>query len=166
MGSLFLIDFFTRNIYNFCRNFRKAVRCIEVKMLTFSPARFTARRGEAEIGKRAVASVILNRYKSGKWFAGNTIAETCQFCVKGSKYHQFSCWNEDDPNFDLINRISESDKAFCECIDVAEKYVAGVYKDIVCGACHYCVDGVHPAWAKGRNPDLQIGRHLFYCGVE
>lgn len=122
-------------------------------------------RGEAEIGKRAVASVILNRYKSGKWFAGNTIAETCQFCVKGSKYHQFSCWNEDDPNFDLINRISESDKVFCECIDVAEKYVAGVYKDIVCGACHYCVAGTHPAWAKGRTPDLQIGKHLFFCGV-
>ena len=31
-------------------------------------------RGESEIGKRAVASVILNRYKSGKWFAGDTIA--------------------------------------------------------------------------------------------
>ena len=123
-------------------------------------------RGEPEIGKCAVASVVLNRYKAHKWFSGKTIAETCQFCVKGSKYHQFSCWNEDDPNFRLITQISESDKIFCKCIDVAEKYISGTYKDIVNGACHYCVIGTNPAWAKGKRPDLRIGRHLFYCEVE
>ena len=114
-------------------------------------------RGEPEIGKCAVASVVLNRYKAHKWFSGKTIADTCQFCVKGSKYHQFSCWNEE---------ISESDKIFCKCIDVAEKYISGTYKDIVNGACHYCVIGTNPAWAKGKRPDLRIGRHLFYCEVE
>lgn len=117
-------------------------------------------RGESEIGKRAVASVILNRYKSGKWFAGDTIAETCQFCVKGSKFHQFSCWNETDPNFDLINRISESDKVFCECVDVAEKYIYGIYKDIVCGACHYCASGTCPAWQRA---ELQICKLASTC---
>lgn len=141
--------------------------CIGQKMLTFLPARFTARReAKRKSAKRAVASVILNRYKSGKWFAGNTIAETCQFCVKGSKYHQFSCWNEDDPNFDLINRISESDKVFCECIDVAEKYVAGVYKDIVAAPVIIVSPALIQLGQKGETLICKCGRHLFYCGVE
>ena len=41
-------------------------------------------RGEKTVGKKAIACVVLNRYKSGKWFAGKTIAETCQ------KIYQFS----------------------------------------------------------------------------
>ena len=31
-------------------------------------------RGEKTAGKKAVACVIMNRYKSKKWFAGKTIA--------------------------------------------------------------------------------------------
>lgn len=45
-------------------------------------------RGEKTAGKKAVACVIMNRYKAKKWFSGKTIAETCQ------KPWQFSCWNK------------------------------------------------------------------------
>lgn len=31
-------------------------------------------RGESLLGKEAVACVILNRHKSGKWFAAETVA--------------------------------------------------------------------------------------------
>ena len=59
-------------------------------------------RGETDEGKRAVGLCILNRYRSNKWFAGNTIAETCQ------KPWQFSCWNKKDPNCEKITMATEA----------------------------------------------------------
>lgn len=121
-------------------------------------------RGEDRMGKKAVACVILNRYRSKKWFSGKTIAETCQFCVKGSKWHQFSCWNEGDPNRKLIESATLAQLG--ECYEIAEKFVSGEYKDFLCGACHYHTLNTAPAWAKGKKPDFKIGQHLFYCGID
>ena len=125
---------------------------------------FGEARGESAVGKKAIACIVLNRYKARKWFSGSTIAETCQFCVKGSKYHQFSCWNEDDPNCKRIKNASDVELA--ECREIAEKFVDGVEKDFLCGACHYHALGVNPAWAKGKKADFLIGHHLFYIGID
>lgn len=77
-------------------------------------------RGEKTIGKKAIACVVLNRYKSGKWFAGKTIAETCQ------KKYQFSCWNPTDPNRQKILEASDSELA--EYKKIAEDFITGKKK--------------------------------------
>lgn len=121
-------------------------------------------RGENRMGKKAIACVVMNRYKSGRWFAGKTIAETCKFRIAGSKFHQFSCWNEHDPNRKLIENASELQLG--ECLEIAGKFVDGVYKDFLCNACHYHTANMKPAWAKGKKADFLIGNHLFYVGID
>lgn len=115
-------------------------------------------RGEKTAGKKAVACVIMNRYKSKKWFAGKTIAETCQ------KPYQFSCWNKNDPNRQKIEKASMFELR--ECLTIAEKFVNGEEKDFLCGACHYHTTNIKPSWAEGKKADFMIGNHLFYIGIE
>lgn len=115
-------------------------------------------RGEKTAGKKAVACVIMNRYKSKKWFAGKTIAETCQ------KPWQFSCWNKNDPNRQKI--LNASAVELGECLTIAEDFVNGKEKDFLCGACHYHTLNVKPNWAEGKKADFMIGHHLFYIGIE
>lgn len=121
-------------------------------------------RGEPLLGQKAVACVIMNRYKARKWFSRPTIAETCQFCVKGSKWHQFSCWNEGDPSFKVIQKASEVQ--LLPFKNIAERFVDGQEKDFLCGACHYHALNCLPAWAKGKKADFMIGHHLFYIGID
>lgn len=115
-------------------------------------------RGESSFGKKAIACVVINRYKAKKWFSGATIAETCK------KKWQFSCWNENDPNKKKIERASAVELA--ECLSIAEAFVDGKEKDFLCGACHYHTTNVRPKWAEGKKADFLIGHHLFYCGVD
>lgn len=115
-------------------------------------------RGEKTIGKKAIACVVVNRYRSGKWFAGKTIAETCQ------KKAQFSCWNVTDPNRQKI--LEASNLELGECLKIAEDFVTGKEKDFLCGATHYHAIGWAPSWAVGHRADFQIGNHLFYVGIE
>lgn len=115
-------------------------------------------RGEPELGKKAIACVVMNRYKAHRYFSGATIAETCQ------KRKQFSCWNAGDPNRKVIENATATELA--EYRNIAEKFISGEEKDFLCGACHYHAVG-HPAyWAEGKTPDFQIGNHLFYVGIQ
>ena len=122
-------------------------------------------RGESLAGKKAVACVVMNRYKAKKWFTGQTIAETCTFCVKGSKYHQFSCWNENDPSYIKMKK-GLSTEELGECLDVAAAAVSGELKDFLNGACHYHALNVKPKWAEGKMPAFRVGNHYFYCGID
>ncbi len=120
-------------------------------------------RGENYLGKKAVASVIINRYKRKTWFSGETIAATCQFAVEGSKFHQFSCWNTWDKNYKIIKSVAPADMK--EEVEIATGYVDGTLRDVVAGCCHYHVKGANPKWARGCVPDFEIGNHLFYSKV-
>lgn len=130
-------------------------------------------RGEAFLGKCAVAWVILNRMaKSGKTVADTVLAPW-----------QFSCWNHADPNrLFLEETIAKAAKnvplglwascwtAFVECRDKA-------IPDPTNGATHYCVSilwGVDdagrrkPRWhsqqalADGTTVETaRIGSHVF-----
>ena len=131
---------------------------MEDDVLTLARTIYGEARGEKTLGKKAIACVILNRYKSKKWFAGKTIAETCL------KKYQFSCWNASDPNRKKIEKASEIELG--ECYTIAEAFVYGKEKDFLCGACHYHTLNCKPKWAEGRTADFIIGNHLFYCGVE
>lgn len=114
---------------------------------------------EPPLGRLAVAWVVLNRWRSGKWFAGKTVAATCR------KRWQFSCWNDSDPNRRRIEKASLAQLR--DSLDAALAALSGIAGDPTGGATHYYADYIKPpAWAKGRQPTVKIGRHLFFAGVD
>ena len=120
-------------------------------------------RGEGLTGIEAVANVIMNRVqiareKGGYWW-GNSVKDVCL------KPFQFSCWNPDDINFDVIQSITPCDPIFYVCQHVAMRAVRGTLKDSTGGATHYHALSVNPAWARHLIPCAQIGNHLFYREV-
>ncbi|CCQ72302.1 cell wall hydrolase [Magnetospira sp. QH-2] len=122
-------------------------------------------RGEPPEGAEAVASVIMNRVlrgrrrRNGYWW-GETVEEVCQ------KPWQFSCWNEDDPNRDKIEKVGPGNPIFDRCLWVARRAVDRKLKDRTFGATHYHAMGIDPHWAFGREACALIGHHLFYNDVE
>lgn len=109
-------------------------------------------RGEPFEGQRAVAHVILNRAKEE-----GGIARACL------RAWQFSCWNPDDANFQLIQKVALDDKRFCLALRAVLE--AFVEPDFTQGARHYHTRQVQPSWSRGRTPDLMIGNHLFFRGI-
>jgi N-acetylmuramoyl-L-alanine amidase len=122
-------------------------------------------RGEGVAGMEAVAAVIMNRVnldlgKDGKpdWW-GEGVESVCR------KPWQFSCWNEDDPNLGKLIMVKASEDGwFAHAVEIAKRAIAGELVDRTGGATHYCTKAVadRTAWAKGRAPVADIGRHLFF----
>jgi len=104
----------------------------------------------------AIAHVILNRVEHKNW--GETAEEVI------TQPLQFSCWNSNDPNRDLIQNITLEDqgfrKAYRAAIAVMQRTI-----DPTKGATHY--HSVHiktPHWAKAKSarPTGKVGNHMFY----
>lgn len=118
-------------------------------------------RGEPQQGKLAVAHVIRNRWKAGKWFSKATIADTCQ------QPFQFSCWNEGDPMRLKIEAVGYDKGSFRACVDAALAVLLGDGEDPTGGSTHYYADYIAvPKWAIGHQPVATIGRHRFYKGID
>lgn len=117
-------------------------------------------RGEGSAGMQGVANVILNRVKiaedKGKFWWGNNIIQVCQ------KPYQFSCWNRSDPNFRILQAVTESDLYFATAVRIARRAVAEVLPDLTSGATHYHEQSIAPYWARAEKPCAVIGRHKFY----
>lgn len=118
-------------------------------------------RGEGNIGLEAVANVVLNRVKvadsnGGKYWWGHNIIGVCQ------KPYQFSCWNRSDPSFQKLQKVDQANLYFATCLRIAHRAVIGQLQDRTKGATHYHADYVSPYWAKGEEPLITIGRHIFY----
>lgn len=124
-------------------------------------------RGEGFDGRVAVAWVIVNRVKAGRF--GDTISEVCL------RPKQFSCWNEGDPNREKMLKLTPDDAVFAECIGIAGLVYAAfkgrggalpsVLKDATLNSTHYCVSSLEPYWARGHVPVCNIGNHKFYNSV-
>ncbi len=114
-------------------------------------------RGEPADGKQAVAHVILNRLKDGRW--GHTLASVCLWP------HQFSGWSSArDPNFQAACELADEDNALMGLANVFDK--AKVVADITEGATHYFATYIDaPAWVQGAIYCGQFGRQKFYKGV-
>jgi spore germination cell wall hydrolase CwlJ-like protein len=110
-------------------------------------------RGEGATGMRAVAHVIRNRVKDGRW--GSTPAAVCLAPM------QFSCWNPHDPNRRQILELDETSFSF----DMAQNAWWRVDDDITHGATHYRVIGTPASWADGLTPCAVIGHHEFFKDV-
>lgn len=122
-------------------------------------------RGDSYIGKKAVARVMYNRWKSntGQWRKDTTLTKTVK------RKWQFSCWNKKDPNRPKILAITLKSKVFRSCMMAALE--AFDEKDPTKGSRHYMTVGRRrkgwpTSWGKERQPAVgQIGKHLFYKGI-
>ena len=115
-------------------------------------------RGEAsDKAREAVAHVILNRMRdeSGRW--PKTIAEVVR------QKNQFSCWNNNDPNYPLIKNVTFKDPDFRKAYQIALKAISS--GDSVRGANHFHTTYVRPTWAQTSQAIqriTQINQHVFY----
>ena len=122
---------------------------------------FGEARGEERLGKIAVAWVIVNRWKSGRWFAGDTLSATCLMPW------QFSCWNPNDPMRPKIEAVTLDKPSFRACTNVSLMVIADEYPDPTSGATHYYASHIGtPVWAVGKTVDKTIGRHLFFRNID
>jgi N-acetylmuramoyl-L-alanine amidase len=103
----------------------------------------------------AVANVILNRLKAGKY--GTTLTQVCL------KPRQFSCWNKDDLNLPLIQGDDlETDPLFAITKNVAKKVASGLWPDVTRASDHYHTTSCKPYWAKASKVRVRLGKHVFY----
>jgi len=113
--------------------------------------------GETEIGKLAVAYVIVNRKKSGRW--GNTIKSVV------TSPGQFEPWITQRT---AIEKLSVDDPRYRSAAIIADAVLRGQTSDPTAGATHFLNPvivrarrgGSLPAWASGEG--RPIGRHVFY----
>lgn len=120
-------------------------------------------RGESDLGKQAVARCIVNRWKMrNRWFSAPLIAEVCQ------KPSQFSCWNRNDPNREVILNATYDKPALCNAIRAAAAaLLQSPHLWLTDDVTHYYSDIIAtPVWAKGHTPAGRIGNHLFYAGID
>lgn len=126
-------------------------------------------RGESLEGKAAVANVIKNRKRSGRW--GATYESVCL------APYQFSCWTPKGglSNYTLIKTLNEAankgdtlpdDPILRECFGIADAADSWL-RDNVKTAQHYLVTQLNPwpSWALGHLPVVIIGNHSFFAGI-
>lgn len=103
----------------------------------------------------AVGWVVKNRLK--KKIYGNSIKDVCQ------KPWQFSCWNINDPNRNLIQKLEISDLQLQICTIAALQVLAEKVEDCTYGADHYHSKLIkQPFWADNSKITTVIADHIFY----
>ena len=113
--------------------------------------------GEPEEGKAAVAHVILNRKKLGKW--GDNIKEVV------TRAWQFEPWMTRRSE---MENLSKDDPRYRKAARIADNVLSGQEPDPTAGATHFLNPtivrklrgGSLPRWARGEGQP--IGRHTFY----
>jgi len=115
-------------------------------------------RGEPREGQRAVAHVLWNRVRDGRW--GKTLATVCLARM------QFSCWNASDPNRDQIAALRDDDPILQKLYSILDE--ARIESDPTGGATHYYSTSMiqPPKWSIGATFCGQIGHHRFYRDVK
>lgn len=105
-------------------------------------------RGEPDIGKVAVAQVILNRVKDSRW--PNKIVDVIK------QPHQFS----------YLKDKHKQSKPTADDWNIARKIayntIFGYINSPVGNATHYHAARIQPKWAKKLQPVAKIGNHVFY----
>lgn len=139
---------------------------------------FGEARGEGFDGKVAVAYVVINRAKIAAAFVkqhdaahphygDGSIASACQ-SGQGT-HHQFSCWNDNDPNLAKMKAASEADPAFYSSRNAARVALNGDLANTIKDCTHYYAPSSlpkSPLWARGKIPYRSIGHHSFFNNIE
>jgi Cell Wall Hydrolase len=113
--------------------------------------------GEEEVGKAAVAHVILNRWRSGRW--GDTVKDVV------THPWQFEPWMTKKRQ---IENLSPNDPRYRDAARIADDVLSGARLDPTAGATHFLNPtivrerrgGTLPAWAQGVGQP--IGNHTFF----
>ncbi|MBR1479475.1 MAG: cell wall hydrolase [Alphaproteobacteria bacterium] len=102
----------------------------------------------------AIGNVIMNRSLE----AEVSIADVCL------RPRQFSCWNRDDPNSRLLERVTMDNPMYRICYVIATRIICGEIDDITNGASHYYSRSlkIPPYWARHKTPLATIGNHIFF----
>ncbi len=111
-------------------------------------------RGEPDLGKFAVAHVVLNRSRDARFpkricdvvYEDVTTPGGCEF--------SWAC--------DALIDQPKNDEAWRHSMRVARRVYAGLSIDPTGGAMWYHADYVEPAWANSLGSPQRIGRHRFY----
>lgn len=111
-------------------------------------------RGEPMEGKRAVAHVIMNRWRSGRKF-GKTVRDVIL------KPAQFSSLNPDDPNRKKM-MTPPANETWQQCFWAAYEAYFGTDEDPTGGATHFTRVGYPATWKKYMIHLRQIGHHDFF----
>ena len=134
----------------------------------FSLTDYGEARGEPEIGRVAVAHVIDNRVKAGKW--GPTHKAVCLWPA------QFSCWQPvgGAMNYAVVMAMARDflgdrpvalPASLQRCVEIADAVIAGKSADPTGGACFYLTHTLYatdpPKWALAMTMTVQIGEHVF-----
>jgi len=114
--------------------------------------------GETEIGKVAIAYVVVNRKTSGRW--GDSIED-----VVTSPW-QFEPWMT---RRKAMKKLNTNDPRYRDAARIADAVLMGAVPDPTAGATHFLNPvivrkrrgGTLPAWASGKGQP--IGRHVFYA---
>ncbi len=109
-------------------------------------------RNQPVNAQRAVAFVPWNR----ACISGRSVAFECR------KPAQFSCWNDADPNRQVIEAMTVAQLA--PFLALIAEIDAGCV-DPSNGATFYHTQAVSPRWALGRRPCALVGAHIFYKGM-
>ena len=115
-------------------------------------------RGEPEDGQRAVAHVLWNRVRDGRW--GETLVTVCLARM------QFSCWNASDPNREQIAALADHAPILERLRSVLSR--ARNERDPTGGATHYFSSFMvqPPKWSIGATFCGTFGHHRFYKDVK
>lgn len=119
-----------------------------------SEALYFEARGETVKGQFAVAEVIMNRVKSGR-FPGSLCKVINQ--GTGKKYgcqFTYTC--------DGHKEVIAEPKAFIRVGKVARAIIDGQAPQLTAGATHYHTTAVRPRWSRVYTKTARIGVHLFY----
>ena len=116
---------------------------------------------EPDEGKAAVAYVILNRKRSGRW--GDNIKDVV------TRPWQFEPWMTRRMD---MEKLSPHDPRYQDAARIADAVLAGQMPDPTAGATHFLNPtvvrqrrgGSLPSWARGEGQS--IGRHTFYSPNE
>ncbi len=114
-------------------------------------------RGESELGKLAVAWVVVNRARKAR----SSLAAACL------KSTHFSCWNnarDNDANQLSMMTAEVDDQFYALCMVASLQAAHGIVPDPTGGARHYHTVGVSPRWSRGKHYET-IGDHRFYRGI-
>lgn len=121
-------------------------------------------RGEHDTAQRAVAHVVINRWRSPRFRAGHSISAVCL------RYKQFSAWNRNkatrrnDVNREKMQAATVDDLTFRRCFLSA---LAAIDEpDFTYGAMHYHTRDVQPGWSEGHRPCYMAARHLFFNDID
>lgn len=126
-------------------------------LLVMSRTVYGEARGETVEGKRAVAHVLINRWKK-RHRKESTLIGVC------TEPYQFSAWNENDPNRDKLQAVTVEDEVFRTCM-IACLLALNDHDDMTEGSQFYHTLAIKPDWAKGKEAATIIGNHVFYNDV-